>query len=154
MQVEQEIRDPLLLSGHPSAKDTYQALEEVLKDQLACSRCIDEARGMLQAMIHHRKRLGELQQQYGRIVPEADASDAPLVAEREDAQSAIALEHLSSDVVCELMKRETDLLRAEVHLYEGLTKQAEMDIWRLRRSVSWVNFEWLKEWFYRKCRSW
>ena len=142
MQVEQEVKNPLLLSGHPSAKDTYQALEGVLQDQVVRSACVNEARGILKAMMAHRKRLGELEQQYGRIVPEAEAGGVPLVAEASHAQSATTLEDLPVDVVCELMKREFDLGRATVHVYEGAIRQARMDICGLRRPIPWVSLDW------------
>jgi len=140
LKVEQEIRNPLLLSGHPSAKDTYQALEGLLQDQVVRSACINEARGILKTMMAHRKRLGELEQQYGRIVPEADAGGVLLVAEGGHAQSATALEDLPVDVVCELMKREFDLGRASLHVYDGAIRQARLDICGLRRPIPWVEF--------------
>ena len=144
MQVEEGIRDPLLLSSHPSAKDTYQALEGVLKEQLACSTCIEKARGILQTMLGHRKRLGELQQQYGRILPETDINGAPLVAESGNVQSATALEQLPVDVVGELMNRESDLTRATVLMFEGALRRAGRDIWRLRGKLHWVSVDWPK----------
>jgi len=136
--MEETTRSTLLASGHPSAEETYKALTDLLKEQLVRQARIEEARGILKTMMAHRKRLGELQQQYGRIVPETDASGVPWDAESRDVQNAANLQNLPIDVVSELVARELELTKAALRVCEGAIRQGGSEIIALHRRIPWV----------------